>query len=244
MNSDNGIPATSGEDGSPDKKPAPRQVLSIPPRDSISSLQVGTVLNALVLTGSMLRSEIDNDADSPARQKMSGECKLALESSLIKTCYRLDEIMEDTSRWTIREQDTLEGAQRKMLKEQINFSKAQTALSESINTPHYERKPQLAQFGGLWLAIEGDPRNLLACIVGVGDTPKEAIDAYDHYFITGDHTELTAEFMQTYAAEQDAIATQRAAVQKAEPTRPFEESDATTKLPPPTPKNPDRPKRK
>jgi hypothetical protein len=239
MNKDIGI------DGADDpEKKAQRQVLSIPPRDSISALQVGTVLNALGLAGSMLNtlSQIDEDADThkPARQAMSGECKLALESSLINVCSRLDALMADPARWTIREQDTLEGAQRRVLKEQINFSKAQTALSQSINAPHYERKPAMAQYMGLWLAIEGDPDNLMACIVGVGNSPKEAQDAFDHFFTTGNHTDATAHFMASYAAEQEKLAGQRAV--RAEPTRPFEEADATTPIPPV--KNPNRPKRK
>lgn len=243
MNNDTGI---DGADD-PNKKQAPRQILSIPPRDSISSLQVGTLLNALGLTGSMLRqlSEIDYDDDSgkPARQSMSGECKLALETTLINTCSRLDSLMNDTARWDIKVQDTLEGAQRKIIAEQIKFSRAQTALSESIKAPHYERRPHLAQAGrnGLWLAIEGNPENLLDCIVGVGRSPEEANEAFDYFFKTGSHTETTARFMQTYAEERDALS---AAKQRIEPTRPFEDADDTTPLPPPTPKNPNRPKRK
>lgn len=239
MNKDIGI---DGADDS-DKKQVQRQVLSIPPRDSISALQVGTVLNALGLAGSMLRtlSEADEDEDSrkPARQAMSGECKLALEASVINICSRLDAIMGDKNRWTVREQDTLEAAQRRVIKEQINFSKAQTALSESIKAPHYKRRPQLAQYSGLWLAIEGDPTNLMACIVGVGHSPQEANEAFDHFYLTGNHTEQTAEFMAHYAAEQDRLQQERQI--RAEPTRPFEETDATTPLP--APKNPNRPKR-
>lgn len=237
-----------GVDGSedPGKKQAPRQVMQIPPRDSISALQVSTVLNALGLASSMLRSlsELeDDDSGRPTRQAMGGECKLALESSVINACSRLDALLGDGNRWKLKEQDTLEGAQRKVLKEQLNFSRAQTALSESIRAPHYERRPQMAQSGNLWLAIEGNPANLMNCIVGVGHSPQEALDAFDHYFKTGTHTEITAEFMANYAAEHDRLNTPPPQV-RAEPTRPFEESDATTPLPAPKPKNPNRPKRK
>lgn len=234
MNENTGI---GGEDES--EKKGSKQVLTIPPRDSMSALQVSTVLNALGLASSMLRSLTDTDEEpgAPARQSMIGECKLALETSVINACSRLDAIMADDSRWTIREQDTLEGAQRKVLRQQMNFSKAQTALSVAINTPHYERRPQLAQYMGLWLAIEGDPQNLMACIVGVGRSPAEANESFDHFWKTGEHNEITANFMASYAAEQETLAEQK----RAEPTRPFEESDATTPLP--APKNPNRPKR-
>jgi hypothetical protein len=231
MNNDNGIPAAAGDEGF-EKKPAPRQMLQIPPRDSISSLQIGTVLNALGLTASLLRSlsDLDEDDDSPARQKMSGECKLALETSVIKTCSRLDSLLEDQKRWSIREQDTLEGAQRRVLKQQMDFSKAQTALSKSINTPHYERRPQLARAGDdLWLAIEGDPNDLVSCIVGVGRSPQQAVDAFDHFFLTGNHTDLTSQFMQVYLAKKEEITPEQP--KYAEPIRPFEDADATTELP-------------
>jgi len=156
----------------------------LPQRDSITSLQIGTLLNTIATLSNMLAIP-EHAADNPHHDKpeLDGGARSAMEASLIHTCDRLDTIIRDESRWSFDAQNGLEAAILKNYEQNLAFLKAQTAAAEEITKPHFKYRPAIIRLpDGLWVAILGDLAHLDTALVGIGPTPDEAVRSFDQEF--------------------------------------------------------------
>jgi hypothetical protein len=129
-----------------------------------------------------LRAPSFDDQGAPVRQDMGGEVKLALESTVIKTCYAIDRIVEETSRFDVTNSINAENKVTEMLQANVNFVNAQTKAAKHILRPCVRFQPKLVKLtDGTFACFLGDLSTGHA-IVGQGATPEAALEAFDQVF--------------------------------------------------------------
>lgn len=167
-------------------------------RDLSTQNQVHILLS---ITGSLLpvlmRYE-DTDGSIPGKPiSTDGGVYMAAESTFVKACGRLDDIMSDESRWTPEFQLALEkqlgeshkasmetyAAQLSAAKAQLEASKAHKSSVELITTPHFLYHPKLVQLtDGTYAAFLGDIETPEFGLIGIGRSPGEALRRFDDVF--------------------------------------------------------------
>lgn len=168
------------DDGAGKQKPV--QPISLPQRDSVTSLQVSTLLNVgVALMGVLLHPTREHDDPKWRDNKaLDGGVLHSAEATFIGVCNRLDSIIADQSRWDFASQNTLEAKLSQVYGAHIEFTKAQTAVARDLILPHRKFNPKLFKLpDGNWAAILGDLNNLDNAIIGVGVTPALALSAFD-----------------------------------------------------------------
>jgi hypothetical protein len=151
---------------------------------------VNTVLGIVGMTMSALntttRMNLDmEDSDMPPEQQrlLTGETRIAAETTFINACATLDDILKDKSRWSMEQQDRIELERQTAHKAQMDFFVAQRAAAAEISTPHFRYRASIARAtDGDWIAFVGDPEDLANAIVGVGKHPQAALDDFDNKF--------------------------------------------------------------
>jgi hypothetical protein len=158
--------------------------LIFPNRDAVTQVQIGSLLNvvSVAMAGLLNPAYAQMDVSRPATE-LPGEAKVALENTLILTCERIDEIIKDTSRWSIQAQNTLESNVEAIQKEHLELIKSQTEAVKNLDLPHMKYKPTLMRMdSGNWLAVLGDVEDLDNSLVGIGESPEEALHNFDEIF--------------------------------------------------------------
>jgi hypothetical protein len=176
--------------------------IQLPQRDSVTNLQVSTLLNVVMtLTGVLLNPTRENDDPNwRDRKKLDGGALAAAETTFINVCSRIDEILADKTRWNFEAQNQLESEIAKVYQQQRLALKAQTEATEEISSPHRQYNPKLVKLSdSSWIAILGDENNLDNAIVGVGYSPAEALAAFDGMF-KGDLPDSVAHWLAEHEA--------------------------------------------
>lgn len=166
------------------------ETMRVPIRDAATAQQVNTVLGILGMALSSLSSISrlqldmeDNDEDDGYKHVITGESRIAAETTFVNACERLDKILQDESRWSMAHQDRIEKDRQDMVKAQMTLQHHQAALAAEMTSPHFRYRPTVARAtDGDWIAFIGDPNDLRNAIVGVGQKPQEAIDDFDKKF--------------------------------------------------------------
>lgn len=156
--------------------------ISLPQRDSVTSLQVGTLLNiGVALMGVLLHPTREQDDPKWKDNKaLDGGVLNSAEATFIGVCNRLDSIIADQSRWDFASQNTLEEKLSQVYGAHIEFTKAQTEAVRELGLPHRKFNPKLFKLpDGRWAAILGDMHRLDNAIIGVGITPEFALLDFD-----------------------------------------------------------------
>lgn len=164
--------------------------IRVPIRDAATAQQVNTVLGILGMALSSLNSISrlkldmdDNEESDEYKHVITGESRVAAETTFINSCERLDKILKDDSRWSMEHQDREERNRQAIVDSQLELQRQQTALAAEMTTPHFRYRPTVARAtDGDWIAFIGDPNDLRNAIVGVGQKPQEAIDDFDKKF--------------------------------------------------------------
>jgi hypothetical protein len=158
--------------------------VAIPSRETISSMQVANLLNTFsVLSSFLLHSRYRPDDEVVPGGALDGGVKCAIESTLINLCSRLDFVIAEPGRFDMADQHNLENYLAEAYKQNARMLSAQADAYAEITTPHYRLKPSLIKMAeGSWLAICGDLQNLDNALVGMGDCPQKAIEAFDAIF--------------------------------------------------------------
>lgn len=161
-----------------------QKISPLPQRDTVTALQINTLLNVIATLTNMLAVPADSEHPHHTKPELDGGSRSAMEASLIHTCARLDTIIEDTSRWSFDTQNSLESAILKNYDQNLAFLKAQTAAAEEITKPHFKYRPAITRLpDGMWVAILGDLAHLDTALVGLGATPDEAVRSFDQEFV-------------------------------------------------------------
>jgi hypothetical protein len=173
------------------------KVVPIPSHDQVTQIQIGTVLNAIATMIPLMHLRHD-DIDGGI---MDGGTKSAVQSSLITACNRLDEIMKDNSRWGMNKHNELEKQLSNLYHEHTRVLKMQQQQIEYLSRPHARHNPQLGRMrDGSWIAVLGDINDIDNSIVGIGESPAKALEAFDEMFNSGVPAHLLAWIMLREAA--------------------------------------------
>ena len=155
-------------------------------RDLSTQSQLGMLLAVAGNMMGYLSREPEEAENVPGARPLPGESRLAAEATLIKTCGKIDSILDDPRRWGIDFQLSLE----KMFSEQNQRSKGiaekQQAALEAQMAPHNRVRPTLFAMGdGTWVAFLGNPEDLSSGVMGSGISPLAALKSFDENFNGG-----------------------------------------------------------
>lgn len=152
-------------------------------REHTSREQLNSLLNAFSMTSSFLLHARDLEENTPEGGKLDGGAKAAVEATVIGICTRLDALIADPSRWNMECQNDLESSLIAAYKQNVETGKQQAAAFADSQLPHHTFTPQFAKLTtGAWVAYYGDLADLDNAIVGVGETPEQAVRAFDGAF--------------------------------------------------------------
>lgn len=178
--SDNRIQSQQNPDDN-SGKPIFKGRVPFPQRDSVTSIQVGVLLNIQsVMLTALLNAHQDQSPDDP---KLDGGAQSSACVTFMKACDCLDSIIEDKSRWTLEAQDLLETKLAEVYDGQVHLLKRQSEAAKEVVTPHFRYNPRILKLlDGSYAAVLGDLADIDNAIVGVGVTPKQALEAFDGMF--------------------------------------------------------------
>jgi hypothetical protein len=164
--------------------------IPIPSRESITDLQVHTLLNiAGLLTNYLLGPGLRDSGDAPRSSVVDGGVLMAAETTFVRVCNRLDLVLGDDERWSLKGRDTLENKMVEMYDAHKQFTEVQTNSAYLLGTPHARFRPSMARIEGGYAVFLGPMENPL--IVGVGENLADALYQFDQKFMG----ELPAEVM-------------------------------------------------
>lgn len=145
--------------------------LAIPSREFIVEQQV-----AIVLAGvrEMYPGLVNEDVPK--------EAKLAAEATFIGLCDRLDRIIAEDSRWSMKATTEFYEELVQTQKAQQEFLHEQAESVKIVRRPSYIHRPTLMRDESLFYAVWGDSTVAGASIIGVGATPNAALADFDAAF--------------------------------------------------------------
>lgn len=198
------------------KESAPRQLI-FPNRENVVAQQLQNALGAVALASNALNVASlprGNDSSVPesAVSSFPAEGKIALENLLNAACDRAEKILADDQRWDLALQMQLEQEFESLREENMATLKmAQSAdlerykLAQELGTPHAKYRPKLGKTtDGRYVALIGNPADPEACIMGIGDSPALALQAFDIVFTTGITQKQQSLITQNESSELDA----------------------------------------
>lgn len=163
----------------------PLKPIQLPQRDTVTNLQIGTLLNIGGMLTNILLNPLRENDDSKWRglPQLDGGVLAAAEATFINLCAKLDEIIADETRFNFNSHNTLEAQLSEVYAAHLEFTRAQTSATRSIEAPHRQYNPAIMRLpDGNYIAILGSLKDLDGSITGYGPTPALAIEAFDGIF--------------------------------------------------------------
>jgi hypothetical protein len=131
----------------------------------------------------------------PVGGKYDGGCKSAAESVFIKACDAIERILDDRTRWNADFQARIENDYANAMAMNLEYVKAKRDAAVAEASPHNLYNPKLARLGSNYIAVLGDLSDPENCVLGVGPSPAEALEAFDQAF-TSQPTEYTKQWAE------------------------------------------------
>lgn len=153
-----------------------RIVVPLRTREDVNWHQVDLLLMVL---NNLQQFLVATDArDGVELPEMDGGVVSAAFATFAKATDRLDAILDDASRWDIKEINALHDSLIATQTAQQTFLAAQAKSANEILRPSFQCRPVLYASGDKFLAVWGDN----PAIVGIGVTPASAMDDFDAAF--------------------------------------------------------------
>jgi hypothetical protein len=139
--------------------------------------KVSTVMKIIEGLNPFLFQEVGH-----AAREMDKEVKLSAEATFINCCNRLDNLLADFG-------DALETDREKVFKQigkaTLDAEKERAAALRESRRPAVIYRPHISRTdAGQWCATYGDLRQPETCVVGVGNSPEDAMLDFDREFNT------------------------------------------------------------
>lgn len=154
----------------------------IPTKEDLTNQQLGAILAVVRELQPYLLDEIVEPGETPTASSLKGEAVVAATTTLIKALSRIDTILEDQSRYSIKPYFDAMAEVVKTHKAQQRFIAAQTASTEMLQRPSFALRPTVAIMGESYIAFWGTIEKAGEAICGVGNTPNEALADFDDAF--------------------------------------------------------------
>jgi len=121
------------------------------------------------------------DEDTP--RKIDGGVAASASVTFINVCSRIDEMLADKSRWDTAAHDRLYDAIASVQKAQVDYLNAQAEGAKMLQRPSIQFHPTVANDGEKFVAFYGDINRVGYAIIGLGNTPAEALADFDQAFL-------------------------------------------------------------
>lgn len=161
------------------------KTIPIPSREQVTNLQVSTLLSSLATLLPFYRrgSRWDSDDDSATVSRIDGGAQMAMETTIVNICDRLDSIVTDQGRWSMEATNNLERHLAMLYTEHAKTLKLQQQQLYYMARPSSRHNPAMLRLrDGSWLAILGRIEDIDNAIVGIGGSPEQALEAFDEMF--------------------------------------------------------------
>ena len=152
----------------------------IPSRESCHAQQLLSLLQITQALQPYLLLDAPEVGVSPP--VLNEQAEAAAVAAFVGACGRISELLADKSRWSLAPQDELYAALVKTQEEQQGFLRAQAAAANGLRRPSYQLRPSLFEIDGGYLAVYGDLKSPVTCLVGRGKTPAAALEDFDKAF--------------------------------------------------------------
>lgn len=162
--------------------PLRTHTIKLPSRDQVTAVQVNTLLQAVQVLNHLAIARGGGVTEGAGGPDDGGVCA-ALDSTIIKALTQLDDIFDDSPRWTLASQSSLEKQLSEVYAANLDLLRVQKQAVLEVGLPHRIAGPKLLQLeGGAWAAVLGDAANMSNCILGIGDSPMAALLDFDEVF--------------------------------------------------------------
>lgn len=161
-----------------------RESNQAPIREVTTALQVNNLLGIVnTMAGALLSPRVDFDNPHHEKPELDGGCRSAVEMTLIHTCNRLSDIVQDKSRWELTVTSALELQALRINQKTIETLEEKRKAVAWLNTPSYRLKPELVRIqDGMFAAYVGELDEPEKSLIGIGKTPEAAFAAFDELF--------------------------------------------------------------
>jgi len=157
--------------------------INVPERQLTTSTQINTLLGVCGMFYSMLNAPQNPDDTLPKPGTVQGEARLAAETTFVKACEAMQGILDDKQRWDFSFQMDIEKHFREATELNREFLMAQRDAAEENASPHFRWQPKLLRLtDGRWLAFLGSLEQMDQGVLGIGESPAEALYAFDAMF--------------------------------------------------------------
>lgn len=178
---------------------------TLPHPDRVTNNQIDGLLRIVsAMTGALgVTHSVGLDRSEPV---LPEESRAAAELTFWAACDQLQRIIKDSKRWNMDFQKSLEARSDSLFKQQEEFLAAQVAASKEVGKPHFKYRPEMKRIGtGGWICYVGDIEKPDEgnCIIGIGPTPAEAVNAFDEQFYG-----TVTPYMQQWLAERERLTSQ------------------------------------
>lgn len=155
-----------------------------PLREVTTTIQISNLLSiANTMASTLLSPRLDLDNPHHERPELDGGSRSAVEMTLIHTCNRLSDIIQDKSRWELTVTSALELQALRLNQKSIEVAEEKRKAVAWLNTPSYRLKPELVRIqDGMFAAHLGNLDEPEKSLIGIGKTPESAFAAFDELF--------------------------------------------------------------
>lgn len=154
----------------------------VPLKEEITDRQLGPILAVIRELQPYLLEDVVEPGGTPKDRSVDGGVESAAATTFLKACARMDSILDDESRWSLKTHNTLVAEMVKTQKAQQKFIEVQQASSENLQAPHFLLRPTLGIAGEGYVAWWGNINVAGEAIIGQGKTPNEAFADFDAAF--------------------------------------------------------------
>lgn len=123
-------------------------------------------------------------------RKIDGGAATAAAVTFANVCGKLDDMLNDKSRWDTSAHDKLYESIAKVQDAQVEYLKAQTEGQKVLHRPSVQFHPTVANDGQQFICYYGDIDKPGYAVVGIGATPEEAMLSFDAAFKKGSQEQI------------------------------------------------------
>lgn len=111
-------------------------------KEELTNHQLGPILAVIRELQPYLLEDTIRSGETPTDSSLDGGVSSAAETTFIKACARLDAILEDETRWTIKQHTDAVAEIVKTQQAQQKFIAIQTQIAKLVLSRENENKPQ------------------------------------------------------------------------------------------------------
>lgn len=178
----------------------PQPINPLPSRDAICTQQISTVLMIMRELQPYLLAGETRDIDTGQHLELDGGAACAALTTFVKACDRLDHMLNDMSRWNLKEHDGLYSAMTDHFNTASEVNRNQIEAVKRIQSPAVRLKPQLTTIGNEFIAFLVTSDLPGGTIIGKGRTPQLALDDFNAAF-----TRLVEDQLRFAAASEERL---------------------------------------